>query len=239
MCNLLRYLRFLNYSMKPTYPAPRLAVFDIDGTLTDSVAIHQKAFVQALAAFGCSGFSTDWGSYKHHTDSYIFKTILEQQYGRDIAPEDMDQFGALLHQHIEQYTREQPVTEISGAAAFLEKLPGYGYDIVFATGSLLAPARLKLLQAGISHPEALIITADRMYAREELVLAAIAAARQFYGVAQYETVISFGDGIWDYETARKVNIDFIGIGNPKLLASGITAFHTDFSDPAAFRLQLS
>ncbi|MBK9670750.1 MAG: hypothetical protein IPO70_00530 [Bacteroidetes bacterium] len=30
----------------------KLAIFDIDGTLTDSVKIHQSAFVKALNNFG-------------------------------------------------------------------------------------------------------------------------------------------------------------------------------------------
>ena len=57
----------------------KLAIFDIDGTLTDSVKILQSAFVKALNNFGLYDFDTNWSSYKHHTDSYIFKTIFEAQ----------------------------------------------------------------------------------------------------------------------------------------------------------------
>lgn len=39
----------------------RIAVFDIDGTLTDSVALHQVAFLEAVASFVFPHLDTDWG----------------------------------------------------------------------------------------------------------------------------------------------------------------------------------
>ena len=53
----------------------RLAVFDIDGTLTDSVSIHHNAFNKSLIQFGFDNYNSNFNTYKHHTDSYIFKTI--------------------------------------------------------------------------------------------------------------------------------------------------------------------
>ncbi|MBY4726486.1 MULTISPECIES: hypothetical protein [Burkholderia] len=35
---------------------------DIDGTLTDSVAMHQSAFLAALLALNLPAVDTDWGS---------------------------------------------------------------------------------------------------------------------------------------------------------------------------------
>ena len=49
-----------------------IAVFDIDGTLTDSVALHQAAFAEALQTFGFPALEMDWPNYQHHSDSAIF-----------------------------------------------------------------------------------------------------------------------------------------------------------------------
>lgn len=55
----------------------KLAIFDIDGTLTDSIDIHQAAFRGALELVGVTEYDGNWGNYKHHTDSYIFRAIYE------------------------------------------------------------------------------------------------------------------------------------------------------------------
>jgi len=53
---------------------PRIVIFDIDGTLTDSVAQHQSAFESAVRP----SLRTDWSSYTHHTDSAIFEQAWEE-----------------------------------------------------------------------------------------------------------------------------------------------------------------
>lgn len=222
--------------MGPSTPRKTLAVFDIDGTLTDSVQQHQAAFVQALEAFGFTGFSTDWGGYRHHTDRYIFKTIFERQMARRMQQADLEYFGALLHDRLSLLTKDLPVTEIRGAGAYLQYLSSNGSDIVLATGSLLAPALLKLHQAGIGYIPSLVVTSDGICSRDELVVSAIATAQEHYRVAKYDAVWSFGDGRWDYETACKVQAGFIGIGNEALLQLGVTRFYKDFADPAAILL---
>lgn len=208
-----------------------LAVFDIDGTLTDSVTAHQSSFITALHQFGLRDVDTNWGGYKHHTDSFIFKVNYERQFKAEIDAGVIARFETLLLEAITEATLTEPVAEIAGATAFLKQLTDHPeYDVVFATGSLMAPALLKLQQAGIELDEALIITANHIFSRDELVAEAIEKARLFYGRDRYDTIVSFGDGLWDYETARNLKIDFIGIGNTKLPAYGVTSFFADFNE---------
>ena len=54
-----------------------LIVFDIDGTLTESVEIHQKGFINALTHLGVQNIDSNFKEYKHHTDSFIAKEIYE------------------------------------------------------------------------------------------------------------------------------------------------------------------
>lgn len=55
-----------------------IVVFDIDGSLTDSVAPHQVAFEAALCSYPFPALRTEWASYKHHSDSAIFREAWEE-----------------------------------------------------------------------------------------------------------------------------------------------------------------
>ena len=207
----------------------QLAVFDIDGTLTDSVSIHHNAFNKSLIQFGFDNYNSNFNTYKHHTDSYIFKTIFESHFEKSIQKNDLQIFEQILNNQINELTKETKINEISGANDFLKELKNDpDFNIIFATGSLLTPAITKLNQAKIEYNENLIITANSIFSRDDLVLKAIEKAKSFYQIENYKQIISFGDGLWDYETAKNIDIDFIGIGNEKLLELNINLFYSDF-----------
>ena len=56
----------------------KLIVFDIDGTLTDTVEQHQPSFKKALRDIGVDKIDANLNTFKHHTHSYILKAIFEQ-----------------------------------------------------------------------------------------------------------------------------------------------------------------
>jgi phosphoglycolate phosphatase-like HAD superfamily hydrolase len=213
----------------------RLAIFDIDGTLIDSVLQHQSAFLKALEKFGLFSFNNNWSDYKHHTDNFIFKTIFEAQFKTNTTVNDLDRFEDILSEFVTEATITNKVVEIRGAKYFLEQIAN-DFDIVFATGSLLKPAKYKLQQTEITIDEKLIVAANKILSRDELVLKSIETAKHFYTTENYEQIISFGDGLWDYETAKNLNIDFIGIGNSKLQEYGVINFFSDFTSTDLFKL---
>lgn len=60
-----------------------LVMFDIDGTLTETMKIDEECFVRSLAEIhGFTGVETDWSRYKHTTDSGIFHEIHLARIGR-------------------------------------------------------------------------------------------------------------------------------------------------------------
>ncbi|MBL0338167.1 MAG: HAD hydrolase-like protein [Rhodospirillaceae bacterium] len=73
-------------------------IFDIDGTLLDTVNAHQNALLQALENFNFSYINKNWGSYKHHTDSWILHELFLQNFNRQALPEEVKKFDVLLHQ---------------------------------------------------------------------------------------------------------------------------------------------
>jgi FMN phosphatase YigB (HAD superfamily) len=38
-------------------------------------------------------------------------------------------------------------------------------------------------------------------------------AKKYYGVSNFETIISFGDGLWDVTTAKNLGIHFVGVND--------------------------
>lgn len=214
-----------------------LLIFDIDGTITDSVAVHQKAFMNALKQFGFTEFDDDWNGYLHHTDSYIFKTIFKNHTGKWSTKTDIRKFERLLTTSIEELNCKQKLREINGSKKFLNCVNGQlQCDIVFATGSLFTPAKLKLNFTGIHIDDELLITSNNTQSRQNIVKKAIKKAREFYGVENYGQIISFGDGKWDHDVAKKLNLEFIGINNRYLVSNDVKYFFSDFADSSLRKL---
>ena len=208
-----------------------LVIFDIDGTLTDSVAVHQFALTEALIQFGFTGFNTDWGSYLNHTDSYVFKTIFEAQSGRLVTSIDNKKFETMLFEGLLKETEKQSIQEIKGAAAIVRELYyNSRYAICFATGSFMRPALMKMTQAGIFYRNDLVVAADDFITRDEIVLTAIDRAKEHFSADSFKRIISVGDGLWDYKTAINNKLEFIGIGKAKFKGSGANHIVDDFTN---------
>ena len=66
-----------------------LAIFDIDGTLTETNAVDEICFVQAFAdAHAITEINTNWTEYEYVTDSGIMFQIFDERFGR---PPDEDE----------------------------------------------------------------------------------------------------------------------------------------------------
>jgi hypothetical protein len=73
--------------------AMHLVMFDIDGTLTETMKVDEECFVRSLAEV-CSftEVETDWSSYKHATDSGIFHEIHLARTGRYPSVTEVSRF---------------------------------------------------------------------------------------------------------------------------------------------------
>ena len=186
-----------------------LIVFDIGGTLTDSVNQHQKAFTETLHEIGVAKLNSEFKTFKHHTDSFIAKEIYENEKQTPITESKINKFEIGLTQKI---TGEK-IREIKGAKkliAMLENKTDFG--VCYATGSLRRPAKFKLKSIGVSFKEKQLVASDTIYEREKIVRKAIENASAFYKVKKFERIISVGDGLWDLITANNLGLEFIGIG---------------------------
>ena len=205
-----------------------LIVFDIDGTLTDTVPLHKEAFVKALTQMGLAEIDTNFNAYRHHTDYHIAKAIYEKATGAPFDEVQQSAFGALLSGFIEQAT----FGEISGAKNMIAAIEANNdFGICYATGSLRRPAVFKLQHIGIAFDPVQLVASDGIEERERIVDLAIQQAQAFYGQQGFDRIISVGDGLWDLQTARNLGLQFAGVGalHQALLAShGATIHFTDW-----------
>jgi phosphoglycolate phosphatase-like HAD superfamily hydrolase len=193
-----------------------LIVFDIDGTLVDSVVQHQQAFRDTLIELGVQEINKSFGSFKHHTDSFISKEIYESNTGEPFIESIFEAFEKGLTQKISK----EKFKEIRGAKRLIEELEANtDFGVCYATGSLRKPAVHKLISIGVSFDNQQLVTSDAIYDRETIVEQAIKDAKEFYGVKSFDRIISVGDGLWDLSTAINLGLEFIGVGlvNQKVL----------------------
>lgn len=208
-----------------------LVVFDIDGTLTDSVTQHQAGFVQALQQLGVQEINQDFHAYKHHTDLHIARTIYEAALPARFDTAAVSRFESLLYDHIAAAGSLQEIKGAKQFVTFLEKETDFG--VCYATGSMLRPAVFKLQAAGITFDPVQLATSNYREERAAIVQEAIRNARLYYNQSEFEKIIAFGDGIWDLKTAQELGVGFVGIGvknKTAMEAAGMQWHGNDFTE---------
>lgn len=194
--------------------AERILVLDIDGTLTDSVAMHQSAFLAAMLALKLPALDTDWGRYPHHTDTGILAHALSSNGWSPMNASAVATFEQDVDRHFVDALSRQELREIPGAGMFVREAMTSGWGIVFATGGVRRVSERKLRAVGIPFDDDLLVTASEYPSRTDLVAAAVERARRHYCVGAACRIVSVGDGRWDLEVAQYLGLEFVGVGTP-------------------------
>src|SRR5438093_13115293 len=195
----------------------KLVVFDLDGTLTATNAVDDECFVQALRiAFNIDLINTNWTEYSHVTDSGVMAAAFREKFGRDAEPSEASRFiecfvSLLTEAHS---TNRNSFSEIPGAAALVAGLHKHSqWRPAIATGGWERSARFKMAAAGIDANGIAAAFSGDGPAREMIVEGAIRKACVKYRVSEFEKIVLVGDAIWDAQTAGRLTLPFVGIGN--------------------------
>jgi phosphoglycolate phosphatase-like HAD superfamily hydrolase len=203
-----------------------LFVFDIDDTISETALIHQQFFIEVLQEMGVQKMNTDFGSYKHHTDSYIAKQIFEGDRNEAFNSEKLCVFENKMLLKMERVI----ISEVRGAVSFLKSLSiAKDVCIAFATGAVRKTAEYKLNLLGIPFNDKMLVASNNIEDREGIVSKAISNAKELNNIDEFEKIYSFGDGVWDFKTAKNLNIEFVGIGkrNKEAILELGSVFHFD------------
>jgi phosphoglycolate phosphatase-like HAD superfamily hydrolase len=217
-----------------------LAIFYIDGTLTDTSAVDDACYRSAVAAaIGVPEAEIDWSGTAHFTDRGIFDWLCHV-HGRGMPSHDditvaRDRVTELLAAAMA--TSPGEFLPIAGAPTVFAHLAKHGWRISIATGCWGPSARLKLRAAGIDVPDALIACADDAAARSDIVELSRERAAAFYR-CEFSRIVSIGDGTWDVETAVALQLPFVGVGRgeraARLERAGAGVVIEDYSNLSAF-----
>lgn len=216
----------------------RLAIFDLDGTLTDTNDVDGECYVEAMSTeLGCA-LNPDWTTYQHCTDAGIAHEALAGFFGRPASAREIDRLRGRFVSLLEARLAEDPsrFSAIPGAAALLPRLLEEGWHLCIATGGWGSSAEIKRRAAGLLETVP-IFSSDLHHAREGILEIAIRRMGELNGVSAYDRIVSLGDGVWDVSAAAALHLPFVGVGRgaraDHLRAAGARAVLGDFTDLAA------
>lgn len=213
-----------------------LVIFDVDGTLVYSNHIDSQCFAQVYEQRYERPFpGIDWTKYPHVTDHTIFRTVIRQHFEREATEGEMDEFqleyiDRLQHNRL---CRPSEFQEVPNARQTIDNLRNDERFIVgVATGGWHRPACVKLNHVKIPARELLISGADGKETREEIIQQVVSLANSLYSTIR--RIVYIGDAVWDVETTRSLNMNFVGIrrlGDIEVLVkAGSAIVLQDYSD---------
>jgi phosphoglycolate phosphatase-like HAD superfamily hydrolase len=216
----------------------RLVIFDVDGTLTQTMNADERCFVRSLAEVcGFGEVDTDWSRYKHATDSGVFHEIYEARTGRSPSPFTISQFREHFIGLLARASSRAPFAAVTGASVLLSRLADSAeHPVALATGAWRDSARLKMASAGLCYDDYPAASSDDALDRESIIRLSMQRATDRYGA--FGSAVYVGDGVWDARACRRVGIPFIGVATDgraaRLTAEGAVRVFPDFSDTDLF-----
>lgn len=208
-------------------PGPAF-LFDLDGTLIDSVYQHVIAWREAL-----SGAGIDLSVWRIHRrigmSGGLFVTALMREIGRELPAEQVEQLQQL---HAEAFqARQASVRPLPGAGELLATLTDYEVPWAIATSGLALTARPALEMLGLPEDTPMVTRDLVRYAKPDPDL--FLAAAQLLGVDPRGAMV-VGDSIWDLLAARRAGALGIGVlsggyGRDELERAGA---YRVYADPA-------
>lgn len=204
-------------------------LFDLDGTLVDSVYQHVLAWREAMAAVGIE--LAVWTIHRRiGMSGGLMANALLRETGHAVTPEEA---GRLRRLHAEAYARmASQLRPLPGARELLETLTEAAIPWAIATSGRIESARPALDLLGL--PEGVpIVTRDQVgHAKPDPDLFLEAARR--LGVPIGSAVV-VGDSVWDLLAARRARALGVGLlsggyGQDELERAGAYRVYQDPAD---------
>jgi HAD superfamily hydrolase (TIGR01509 family) len=189
---------------------PVAFLFDLDGTLVDSVYNHVRAWHLALREEGL-----ELSVWRIHRKIGMSGGLFANQLLRELGhPIDEATIERLRDRHAQHFlTLSNEVVPLPGAAELLRTLSELDLPWAIATSGRMITAESNLRSLGVDPGQAVVVTRDQVnYAKPDPDLF-VEAARRLGTVTQGSYVI--GDSIWDMLAAARCGS--LGIG---LLSGG-------------------
>ena len=204
-------------------------LFDLDGTLVDSVYQHVLAWREAMAGVGIE--LAVWRIHRRiGMSGGLMANAILRETGHEVTAEED---GRLVKLHAEAYARlTEQVRPLPGARDLLAYLTKTRTPWAIATSARIESARPTLERLGVP-PDVPIITRDQVeHAKPDPDLFLAAAER--LGMPIHESVV-VGDSVWDLLAARRARALGLGLlsggyGEEELASAGAYRVYQDPAD---------
>jgi HAD superfamily hydrolase (TIGR01509 family) len=204
-------------------------LFDLDGTLVDSVYQHVLAWHEALESEGIE--LSVWRIHrKIGMSGGLFTNMLLRETGLQI---DSARIERLRRAHVASYKRHSvDVRPLPGARPLLTYLSDTGIPWAIATSGRMETAAPVIESLGVDVDRVPVVTRDQVkFAKPDPDLF-LAAAERLGVPIEMSTVV--GDAVWDMLAARRARSLGIGLlsggyGQEELVRAGA---YRVFEDPA-------
>lgn len=205
-------------------------LFDLDGTLVDSVYHHVLAWKEALQAE-----EIDLSVWRIHRrigmSGGLFVNQLLRETGAEISPKRVE---SLRHRHAEAYRRQAGhIRPLPGARELLAWLSDASIPWAIATSGRMETARPNLAALGLDPDTTPVVTRDQVkHAKPDPDLFLAAAERLG---APIGTAVVVGDSVWDMLAAVRCRALAVGLlsggyGADELQKSGAIRVYEDPAD---------
>jgi HAD superfamily hydrolase (TIGR01549 family) len=204
-------------------------LFDLDGTLIDSVYQHVVAWRDALEAVGIN--LAVWKIHRRiGMSGGLFVTALARELGTEL---DRETLAELPRLHAEGYIRQfESVRALPGSTELLGSLTEHRVRWAIATSGVERYARLSLGLLDLPGDIPLVTRDQVRYAKPDPDLFLTAAER--IDVDIRDTIV-VGDSVWDMlaaQRARALGIGLLsgGYGREELIYAGAIRVYEDPAD---------
>jgi HAD superfamily hydrolase (TIGR01509 family) len=191
--------------MVTALPAPGALVFDLDGTLVDTVPVRIAAWLAAFAAAGIEA-SRDELAPMIGSDGRRLAREIAAAHARELdadATEALDRHAGELHDQLNRDPQPLP-----GARELLDALERHGVTWAIATSSRREQVRASIAALRLGH-EPLIVDGSHVEHAKPAPDLLLLAARQLRLAP--ETCWYIGDATWDMRSAVAAGMPAIGV----------------------------
>ena len=207
----------------------RALIFDLDGTLVDTVYAHVFAWQRALLE---AGHPVDgWRIHRHiGMSGGLFTRAVAREIGRSLSDEETD---TLQRRHGEIFGEILPERRpLPGAIELLAALRRSGIIHGIATSGRRPEIDRSLEVLGVAPDMVVIDRGDVLRAKPEPDL--FLACQERLGVAVNECYV-VGDAVWDLLAARRAGMFSVGLltggyGEEELRAAGAFRVYRDAAE---------
>jgi HAD superfamily hydrolase (TIGR01549 family) len=204
----------------------RALIFDLDGTLVDTVYAHVFAWQRALSEAGMA--IEGWRVHRRiGMDGGLLTRAVARELGREISVPEAE---ALRHRHADLFAQLLPDRQpLPGAVALMRFLRSIKLPFGIATSGQRPEIDLSLEALGVGSETVVIERGDVAHAKPEPDL--FLACQQRLQVDLHDCYV-VGDAVWDMLAARRAGMLSIGLltggyGGDELSRAGAFRIYRD------------